>query len=176
MKERFRAIAEIISEIRFYDIDEVADIIMIHYKSWFNDEFKKDFEGDIVKRRAELSSMANKIQTERNVIECQLLTAKSKLREGESVDTAWMARANLAFRIKGREIVNIQNQLTNLKTFEKEQRVKIARSQDWVLKELYFDFLKGEYGDEKATEIRGNLFEMAQKIVSENKVKELDHK
>lgn len=39
MKERFRAIAEIISEIRFYDIDEVADIIRIHYKSWFNDEF-----------------------------------------------------------------------------------------------------------------------------------------
>lgn len=111
--------------------------------------------------------MANQIQIERNVIECQLLTAKSRLREGGEVDTAWMARANLAFRIKGREIVNIQNQLTNLKTFEKEKRVQVARSQDWVMKELYFDFLKGEHGEEKAIEIRNSLFEGAQQISSE---------
>jgi len=157
MDNRFKLLAEIFSEIRYFDLKEVESLIEIHYKSWYNDEFKSEFDNDIIKKRKELVNEISSIQIERNFIESQLLIAKSELKEGKKVDTKWMAKANLAFRIKARQIVNLQEKLANLKTIEKELRTDRANSEDRLLNKEYFEYLKNNFGEEKAKNIRTEL-------------------
>ena len=162
----FKFLAELIADRSFYDIEEIASLIQTYFEFYRQDEINTEMSNnDIVKRRNLISAKMRDLGIERSVIEKQLLVAKSRLKEGKEVDTEWMARANLAFRIKKSQIVSLQNDMANLKSYEKEQNIRRHTTLERLINRELFRVLSVEYSKEKAKEI----FELAESAV-ENKV------
>lgn len=143
----FRILAEVLAEKNYFDLDEIEKIVEVYFKLWLSDLKDKGIEDDIIKRRNLYLSQKAQIDIQRSIIERQLLEAKSRLREGESVDTAWMARANLAFRIKKSQLVHIQDMLTQLKSIEKKRNILLHQNEKELLCSYLIKFLRSEFGD-----------------------------
>lgn len=147
----FRILAEVLSEKNYFDINEVENIIEVYFKIWYADFQKETSNNDIVAQRNRILSEKEQIELQKNIIERQLLEAKSRLREGQKVDTSWMARANLAFRIKKMQIVFLQSEMTNLKTIEKKRNIELSVGIDRIFTDMLKDYVCDSIGAEKAS-------------------------
>jgi hypothetical protein len=151
MEGNFKELAKIITAKTFLDIDEIATTIKVYFEIWLSTMTADSIMStDIAKRRKAISSKLNLLTMEKNIIEKQVLTAKSRLREKKKVDTAWLARANLALRIKKCQMQNMQDDFSLLRAIEKENNMKKHNSiQELMCRKLY-DNLKAEKGDAEA--------------------------
>ena len=162
----FKILAEVLADKNYFDLDEIETIIGVYFKIWLSDIRNEEKFDDIIIKRNKILSEWQQVDIQKNIIERQLLEAKSMLREGKWVDTSWMARANLAFRIKKSQIVQYQTELSNLKTIEKKRRIETSNTRDRVFSEKLKDFifdLIGEYETSSLFErIRNEIKEMTE--------------
>lgn len=147
----FRILAEVLADKNYFDIDEIETIISVYFKIWLSDIRNEERFDDIITERNKILSQWRQIDIQKNIIERQLLEAKSMLREGKWVDTSWMARANLAFRIKKSQIVQCQADLSNLKTIEKKRRIETSNTIDRVFSEKLKDFVFDLIGEHETS-------------------------
>jgi len=160
----FKILAEVQADKNYFDLDEIETIIGVYFKIWLSDIRSNEELDDIIIKRNRILSEKEQIDIQKNIIERQLLEAKSMLREGRWVDTSWMARANLAFRIKKSQIVQFQADLTNLKTIEKKRRIETANTEERIfldkLKDFIFDLIGNDKSLELFTKIRSEIDSM----------------
>ena len=148
-EDRFEYLADLLCDMKYFDKEEVSNIIKSHFNLWKSSELDKDISGsDIASRRSFIVSRQEEVKIQRYTIEQQLLIAKSKLKKGEKVDTEWMAKANYAYRMKGVELQQFMLQLSNLKTLEKERNMSIAQSEDRRVKNKCREFIVDKYGED----------------------------
>jgi len=155
MNRDIKILAELLSERKYFDLEEIEDLIDIHFKLWV-DDYNSEGNG-IIKKRNRLLNEQEQIKIQKFAIEKQLLIAKSELKEGKKVDTNWMAKANLASRIKGTQIVRIQNQLSNLKTIEKQINIDKSKIQNEFEFQELRNYVHKLLGKEKFIELMQSI-------------------
>lgn len=164
----FKILAEVLADKNYFDLDEIETIIGVYFKIWLSDTRNQEEFDDIIIRRNKILSEKEQIEIQKNIIERQLLEAKSMLREGKWVDTSWMARANLAFRIKKSQIVQFQADLTNLKTIEKKRRIETANTRDRIFLDKLKDYTFKLIGKDSASELFANISAQVDSMGSED--------
>lgn len=163
----FKSLTKAISERNFFDESEVEDLIKVYFEMHQQDLLNNDIaSNDIVRRRNAILARKRNIELEKNVIEKQLLIARGRLKENNHVDTEWMARANFAFRIKKNQISALLNDLTNLKSHEKQVNIEKSINMDGLMiKELRI-LLDKEVGKDR----RSDLFKES-RILAEERIR-----
>jgi hypothetical protein len=158
----FKSLSETIANKRFFDVSEIEDLIKTYFEFYQQDAMNDElFKSGIVRRRNLILSKKRNTEIEKHIIEKQLLVAKSKIKEKKEVDKEWMARANLAFRIKKSQILSFENDLTNLRTYEKEKNMKKSSSvNSFLIKELIL-LITDRLGDEESSSILSKAKELA---------------
>lgn len=149
----FKILAEVLADKNYFDLSEIETIIEVYFKIWLSDIRGAEKLDDIIMRRNKILSEKEQIEIQKNIIERQLLEAKSMLREGKWVDTSWMARANLAFRIKKSQIVHYQTELTSLKAIEKKRNIETSNTRDRIFLDKLKDYTFKLIGKDDASEL-----------------------
>jgi len=135
MKE-FEILAESISDIKFYNNKDVANLIETYFNLWKSSELDKELNNNtIVKKRNYLLSQLQALQLECFNIENQLFKAKDRIKKGLNVDRVWMANAKYAKRMKGMQSVILRNKLTNLKTIAHENGKDLRTEINYAFRE-----------------------------------------
>ena len=160
----FKILAEVLADKNYFDLDEIESIIGVYFKIWLSDIRNEEKFDDIIIKRNKILSEWQQVVFQKNIIERQLLEAKSMLREGKLVDTSWMARANLAFRIKKSQIVQYQTELSNLKTIEKKRRIETSNTRDRVFSEKLKDFVFDLIGKDETSALFEKIDSEIQKM------------
>ncbi len=150
----FKNLAKILISDKYMTEEEIEDLLETHFNFYQQDLLTQNLAtNDILKRRIEIQQKRRDIELQKNIIERDLLIAKSRLREGEEVDTEWMARANFAFRIKKGQLSSFQQELGNLKFFEKQQFAEKYSKRETKIKGAFLNLVKKQLGEKKATEL-----------------------
>lgn len=104
-------LTDCIADIKFLDKDNLREYLKTHLNLFYSECLDDHLLPDLDKRKNYLIEENKRLALARVGMEEQILSSKSALRERRYVDTAWLARLNYAFRMKG---VQIQNNVIEL--------------------------------------------------------------
>jgi len=142
---RFKILTETLSEIHYWNNEDVERIIEAHFQMWFSTETQNKIFGKLSDERQILINQRQELLQKRQSIECQLLIAKSEPKEGKPVDTKWMARLHWAGKMTGAQLVDVQDRLTHISKAEKRANTEKSLTRDRVMldeiKQYLFDMI-----------------------------------
>ena len=151
--ENIISLIEAISDKSLLNKDDLYNLISCYFNMWQDSNSDKNNFDTIVQKRNNILAKQTIIATEKDAIERKVLAAKSKLKKGFNIDTEWLASANLALRIKRRQYVKCQNDLSNLKSIEKKIIAKEFQNKDKKMLDSVFNELSNDKSKEFAIAI-----------------------
>lgn len=127
-------LADCIADVKFMDKDNLREYLKTHLNLFYSECLDDHLLPDLDRRRDYLVQENQKLSLARIEMEEQILASKSALRERKYVDTAWLARINYTFRLKGVQMQNNNVEITKLnsikRSIEKKNNIEKANSRD----------------------------------------------
>ena len=161
----YRDLSKRIMETNYLSLDDLEDIIKLYFEMWQQNAINQGLTTTpIVKRRNAILAKQKELEVQKCLIEKDLLIAKSKIKNKQKVDMEWMARANFAFRMKKMQLKHSANELTNLKTYEKQRNIERMENEDRQVRAAFYQIVKDKVGKNLAKK----MFDEALAKVNQN--------